>query len=187
MTIERLPPGQRSLEKPILYDIGPVPPVDLRTYRLRVDGAVGEPLELSWEEILALPCARIKRDFHCVTTWSVKEIAWEGLRVRDLMDRVLPNLAARWVLVCGRDGYSTSLPIEEFGRPDSLLAYRMDGAELPAEHGGQLRLVIPALYAWKSAKYVERIEFLTHIQRGYWEKRGYHDRGDPWREERFRI
>ncbi len=187
MGIERLPRGQRWLDEPIVYDIGPVPPVDLDTYRLRLCGAVAKPLTLRWKEILALPCVELIRDFHCVTTWSVRAIAWEGVRVRDLVDRVVPDPEALWVLARGRDGYSTNVPIEDFVQPDNILAFRMNGRRLSPEHGYPLRLVIPALYAWKSAKYVEDIEFLTHLQRGFWEERGYHDRGDPWREERFRT
>ena len=187
MRVERLPPGQRWLEKPIVHDIGPVPPVDLNAYRLRVFGAVKDPVTFSWEQIVAMPCAKLERDFHCVTAWSVKDIVWEGVRTRDLVNRVSPDPEARWVFVRSRDGYTTNVPIEDFRRPDSLLAYRMNGEPLPGEHGNPLRLVIPALYAWKSAKYVHEIEFLVHRERGFGEERGYHDRGDPWREERFRV
>jgi DMSO/TMAO reductase YedYZ molybdopterin-dependent catalytic subunit len=185
--VERLPSGQRWLDEPIVYDVANVPPVNLSTYVLSVLGAVAHPAALSWEELLSLPCVELVRDFHCVTTWSVRDIKWEGVRTRELVDRVAPDPDARWVLVSGRDGYTTNMPIEDFSRPDSLLAYRMNGAEIPPDHGHPLRLVVPALYAWKSAKYVERIEFLTHLKRGYWEERGYHDRGDPWREERYRV
>ena len=187
MTAERLPVGQRWVEKPIVYDICHVPPIDLNTFRLRVSGAVQEPMSFSWDDILALPCSRLVRDLHCVTAWSVQDVAWEGVRTKEIVDRVIPDPEAKWVFVRGRDGYTTNLPIEDFGRPDSLLAYRMGDAPLRVEHGHPLRLVIPALYAWKSAKYVEEIEFLAHLRRGYWEERGFHDRGDPWREERFRV
>jgi len=187
MAVERLPEGQRWLDEPIVYDIGPVAPVDLEAYRLRLFGAVAHPLTLTWQEIVAMPCVELVRDFHCVTAWSVRSIAWQGVRVRDLIDRVTPDPEALWVLVRGRDGYSTNVPIEDFARPDNLLAYRMNGVPLPSKHGHPLRLVLPGLYAWKSAKYVETIEFLSHLKRGFWEERGYHDRGDPWREERFRT
>jgi len=187
MTAERLPRGQRWIEKPVVYDIGAVPPVDLESFRLRISGAVQNALRLSWDELLALPCARLSRDFHCVTAWSVRDLVWEGVRTPDLIARALPDPEAHWVLVRGLDGYTTNVPIEDFVRPDSLLAYRLNDAPLPLEHGYPLRLVVPALYAWKSAKYVTEIEFLTHLRRGFWEERGYHDRGDPWREERFRV
>jgi len=186
-TSQRLPSGQRWMDAPLVYDIGAVPPVDLADYRLRIHGAAASSLDLSWEDILALPRATIVRDFHCVTFWSVRDVAWEGLRVRDLLDRVVPDPEARWVLVRGRDGYSTSVPIEDFSRPDNLFAYRMNGAPILPEHGHPLRLVIPSLYAWKSAKYVDEVEFIAHLHRGFWEERGYHDRGDPWREERYRT
>lgn len=184
---DRLPPGQRWIDAPLVYDIGPVPSIDLSAFRLAVAGAVESPLLLSWDEVLSLPCTRLVRDVHCVTSWSVRDVVWEGVRVRELVDRVLPSPDVRWVTVRGRDGYATSIPLEDFARPDSLLAYRMNGLPLAEHHGHPLRLVVPALYAWKSAKYVERIEFSVHIQRGFWEERGYHDRGDPWREERYRI
>jgi len=187
MTAERLPPGQRWIDEPIVYDIGPVPAVTLDAFRLRVSGNVAEPTTLTWEEILALPRVRLTRDFHCVTAWSVKDVIWEGVPAREIAKRVSPHPGTRWVIAHGRDGYTTNIPYSDFVHPDSLLAYRMNGAPLPPEHGHPLRLVIPTLYAWKSAKYVEAIEFLPQLRRGFWEERGYHDHGDPWREERFRA
>jgi len=184
---DRLPPGQTWLAKPIVYDIGPVPSLDLTDFRLRVHGAVLHSLDLSWADLQALPSTQIVRDFHCVTTWSVQNISWTGIQVREMVDRVLPDPEVRWVMVRSRDGYATSIPIEDFRRPDSLLAFRMNGVALAPEHGWPVRLVVPSLYAWKSAKYVHEIEFLSRRQRGYWEERGYHDRGDPWSAERYRV
>jgi len=184
---ERLPDGQVWLERPIVYDIGPVPPLDLEAFRLTVHGAVLHPMELTWKDLLAFPTSELVRDFHCVTTWSVKNIRWEGVRTKEIVDRVLPDPEALWIMARGRDGYSTSMPAEDFRRPDSLLAFHMNGVPLAPDHGWPLRLVIPSLYAWKSAKYVCEIEFLSRRQRGFWEERGYHDRGDPWREERYRT
>ena len=184
---ERLPRGQRWIDDLIVYDIARVSPQDMSTFTLRLSGLLEIPMELTWQQLLELPCARIVRDFHCVTTWSVKDVVWEGVRTRDILDRVLPSANVSWVLAHGRDGYTTSVPFDAFGHPDSLLAYRMNDAPLPMEHGGPLRLVIPSLYAWKSAKYVNRLEFAAQMKRGFWEERGYHDRGDPWLEERFRV
>jgi DMSO/TMAO reductase YedYZ molybdopterin-dependent catalytic subunit len=182
----KLPPGQERVERPIVYDIAAVPPVDLATFRLRLHGAVAEPVDLSWAAIAALPHERVVRDFHCVTTWSVRSVAWEGVLTSELIRLVRPDADVQWVLARGRDGYTTSVPYDGFSRPDSLVAVRMNGAVLPPEHGFPLRLVIPSLYAWKSAKYLDAIEFRRDLSRGFWESLGYHDRGDPWLEERFR-
>jgi DMSO/TMAO reductase YedYZ molybdopterin-dependent catalytic subunit len=181
----QLPPGQRWVDRPVVYDIARVPSADLVAFRLRIDGAVEQPLDLTWAAVAALPRTQITRDFHCVTTWSVRAVAWEGVATAELIRRVRPLAGVRWVLAHGRDGYTTNVPFEAFAAPDSLVADRMSGAPLPREHGFPLRLVVPSLYAWKSAKYVERLEFQRDLERGFWELRGYHDRGDPWREERF--
>lgn len=182
----KLPPGQRWIDRPVVYDIAAVPPPNLAGYRLRLGGSVARPVELGWEDIVRLPRTLIVRDFHCVTTWSVRAVAWEGVAATAIVDLVGPDPDVRWVLATGRDGYATSFPYEAFAHPDTLLADRMEGAPLRQEHGFPLRLVVPSLYAWKSAKYVEAIEFRRDPARGFWEERGYHDRGDPWREERFR-
>ncbi len=184
---ERLPRGQRWIDQPIVYDIARVEPLDVAEYRLRLSGLVESPGVLSWEELQSFPCARIVRDLHCVTTWSVKDVEWEGVRTQSIIERVSPSPDVQWVLARGRDGYVTCVPYDAFSRPDSLLAFRMNGDPLPLEHGQPVRLVVPSLYAWKSAKYVDRLEFVRSLRRGYWEERGYHDRGDPWREERFRT
>jgi DMSO/TMAO reductase YedYZ molybdopterin-dependent catalytic subunit len=181
----KLPPGQEWVERPIVYDIAAVPPADLATFRLRLHGAVAEPVDLSWAAISALPHKRVVRDFHCVTTWSVRSVAWEGVLTSELIRLVRPDPDVRWVLARGRDGYTTSVPYDGFSHLDSLVAVRMNGEALPREHGFPLRLVIPSLYAWKSAKYLDAIEFCRDLSRGFWENRGYHDRGDPWLEERF--
>jgi DMSO/TMAO reductase YedYZ molybdopterin-dependent catalytic subunit len=181
----KLPPGQEWIERPIVYDIAAVPPVDLATFRLRLHGAVAQPVDLSWAAIAALPHKRVVRDFHCVTAWSVRSVAWEGVLTSELIKLIRPDAEVRWVLARGRDGYTTSVPYDGFSRPDSLVAVRMNGQVLPPEHGAPLRLVIPSLYAWKSAKYLDAIEFRRDLSRGFWENRGYHDRGDPWLEERF--
>jgi DMSO/TMAO reductase YedYZ molybdopterin-dependent catalytic subunit len=187
METSRLPAGQRWIERPVVYDIARVSSLPSIAYRLRLFGAVTEVVELTWEELQAMPCAVIERDMHCVTTWSVKSVSWEGVPIRDLLARVEVDPGVNWVLALGRDGYSTNVPIDAFTQPDTLLAFRMDGEALPLAHGGPVRLVIPSLYAWKSAKYVEGIEFCRELRRGFWEERGYHDRADPWKEERFRT
>jgi DMSO/TMAO reductase YedYZ molybdopterin-dependent catalytic subunit len=187
METPRLPAGQKWIERPLVYDVAHVAPLGYPEYRLRLFGAVTAEIVLSSDELSTMPCAKIQRDFHCVTSWSVQDIVWEGVLTRDLLARIQIDPGVRWALAHGRDGYSTSLPMEAFAQPDSLLAFRMNGEAVPLAHGGPVRLVVPSLYAWKSAKYVEGIEFCVELRRGYWEARGYHDRGDPWREERFRT
>lgn len=186
MISSQLPPGQRWVDRPIVYDVAPAGPVDLASFRLRLHGAVRRPLEFSWTDLQALPRTRVARDFHCVTAWSVRAIPWEGVLTAELVGRVEPDSDANWVLARGRDGYSTLVPLDAFAASDSLVAYRMADAPLLPEHGYPLRLVVPSLYAWKSAKYLDELEFLRAPVRGFWEARGYHDRGDPWKEERYR-
>lgn len=181
-----LPVGQRWIEAPIPYDIAPVPDVDLEVFRLRLFGAVEFPRDLSWDELLRLPQATVRADFHCVTGWSVPDLVWEGVLTGAVVSLVRPRSDVAWVMAHGRDGYTTNVPYAQFLHAQSILAHRLNGARLPPQHGAPLRLVVPSLYAWKSAKYLAALEFLSEFRRGYWEARGYHDVGDPWRGERFR-
>lgn len=182
---ERLPPRQTWVPRPIVYDVGPVPKVDLSNFRLELFGEVENPLELSWEGVLALPQVAVTCDFHCVTGWSVKDLAWEGVPARTIVELVRPKTEVAWVMAHGREGYTANVPYEHFSREGGLLALRLCGEPLTPENGYPLRLVIPSLYAWKSVKYLVGLEFLVGLRRGYWETRGYHSAGDPWREERF--
>jgi DMSO/TMAO reductase YedYZ molybdopterin-dependent catalytic subunit len=186
----RLPPGQSlTLKWPVLHD-GEVPAFDPARWDFRVGGLVDEPLVLTWDEILALPRARVTSDFHCVTRWSRFDNRWEGVPFRALLERVRPRPEATHVMVLGhrgeeRYGYSTNVPLVDLDRDDVLLALRHDEAPLTPEHGGPLRLVVPHLYAWKSAKWVRGMVFMDADKAGYWERGGYHMRGDPFGEERF--
>jgi len=183
---DRLPPGQHWIRYPIVYDIVErLPNFSIDTYRFRVWGEVENPTELTYEDILKLPAVELVADFHCVTRWSVKEILWEGVPTREIIDRVRPKPQAKYVLVHCLEGYTTNMPIEFFSQEDSILAYKMFGETIPREHGYPLRLVVPRLYAWKSAKYVWGIEFRKEDKPGYWEERGYHNQGDPWKEQRY--
>lgn len=183
---ERLPPGQRWIDEPIVYDITRAPPIDSSEARLRLTGAVANELVLTRPDLDALPRVSMTRDFHCVTGWSVKDVEWEGIATRTLVELAKPLPTVTWVLAVCREGYTTGVPYEHFVDEDSLIATRMNGEPLLPEHGHPLRLVVPSLYAWKYAKYLTELQFLTERQRGFWEERGYHDVGDPWREERFR-
>ncbi|MDW8095291.1 MAG: sulfite oxidase-like oxidoreductase [Aquificaceae bacterium] len=183
---DRLPPGQRWISSPIVYDIvDHIPQWDIDKYRFKVFGLVENPLEFRYEELLKMPSVELIADFHCVTRWSVKDILWEGIQTSSLLSLAKPKGEARYVMVHSLDGYTTNMPLEYLLYEDSLLAYKMNGQTIPLRHGYPLRLIVPRLYAWKSAKYVWGIELLAKDAPGYWEQRGYNMRGDPWKEERY--
>jgi DMSO/TMAO reductase YedYZ molybdopterin-dependent catalytic subunit len=186
----RLPPGQSATIKwPVLHE-GDVPAFDPKTWDFRAGGLVEAPLELSYDAFLALPKLEVVSDFHCVTKWSTFDNRWEGVPFREILRRVRPRPEATHVMVLAhvgpaRYGYSTNVALPDLDRDDVLFAYRHDGKDLEPEHGGPLRLVVPHLYAWKSAKWVRGLIFMDEDKAGYWERLGYHMHGDPFREERF--
>jgi DMSO/TMAO reductase YedYZ molybdopterin-dependent catalytic subunit len=181
----RTPPGQTLTEKwPVLH-YAAVPHADPATFRLRTRGLCEQPLELTWEQLRALPAVQRTSDFHCVTSWSRLDNTWEGVRFATLCDLTRPRAAATHCLLHCLDGYSTNVPLRTLREDDVLLAWSWQGQPLTPEHGGPLRMVVPMLYAWKSAKWLCAVEFLEHDRRGFWEERGYHNRADPWREERY--
>ena len=183
---DRLPPGQKWISAPIVYDIVEnIPNWNIKDYKFKLFGLVENPLELSYEEILKMPSVELVADFHCVTRWSVKEISWEGIQASYLLELAKPKASAKYVLVHCLEGYTTNMPIEYLYEEDTILAYKMNGKTIPLRHGYPLRLVVPKLYAWKSAKYVWGIELLEEDVPGFWEQRGYNMRGDPWKEERY--
>jgi DMSO/TMAO reductase YedYZ molybdopterin-dependent catalytic subunit len=180
-----LPVGQvRAKGWPVL-DLGREPEVSLDRWELRVDGAVESPLTLTWKDFLALPQIDDASDFHCVTGWSRLGVHWKGVRLEDLAALARPLPTATHLMTYAYDGYSTNLPLEEALKPDVLLVHTADGAPLPREHGGPVRVITPQLYAWKGAKWVNRIELLEHDRRGYWELRGYSNTAHPWRNDRY--
>ncbi|MBI1355549.1 MAG: molybdopterin-dependent oxidoreductase [Acidobacteria bacterium] len=182
----RLPPGQSlTLKWPVLHE-GPIPKFDPATWTLDVGGLVSQPLRLSWDELQAMPRKRITADFHCVTTWSKFDNEWEGVPFTAIAERagVLPE--AKYVIIRAENGYTTNAPIEDLLRSDVLLADRHAPEPLTPEHGGPLRLVVPHLYAWKSAKWLRGFELTAEDRPGYWEQVGYHMYGDPFREQRYR-
>jgi DMSO/TMAO reductase YedYZ molybdopterin-dependent catalytic subunit len=181
----RLPPGQIITRKwPVLH-FGTVPAVDLAAWRFDVYGAVEQPLSLSWADLQALPRQQTVCDIHCVTRWSRYDNAFEGVPVREILARARPRASAGFVLVHAENGFTTNLPLADLDRPANLLATTHDGEPLPAEHGGPVRLLVPHLYFWKSAKWVRGFELLEEDYPGFWEQNGYHMRGDPWAEERY--
>ena len=183
----RVPPGQSRTRKwPVLDASGP-PQIDMSGWRFFMSGMVSRPMEWNWDAFSRLPRRRVFADFHCVTRWSRLGNLWEGVTTRELVHLAggaLPG--ARFVMVYGLDrGWTTNLPIENFLAEDSLVAILHDGETLTPEHGGPARLIVPRLYAWKSAKWVTRVELTARDQPGFWEANGYHMRGDPWAEERY--
>lgn len=184
---QRLPPNQARTKKwPVLDAHGP-PGIELARWSLGVSGLVSTSLLLDWNAFRALPRVKVFADMHCVTRWSRLGNLWEGVSTREVAARAGILAEARYVLAHGHDSdFTTNLPLEAFLAEDALLADTHDGEPLSAEHGGPLRLVIPRLYAWKSAKWLKRLELVSEDEPGFWERAGYHDLGDPWNEQRFR-
>jgi DMSO/TMAO reductase YedYZ molybdopterin-dependent catalytic subunit len=182
---DRLPPGQKLVRDWPVLDLGTQPVVTAAKFRLDIDGAVRRPLSLRWDEYRELPRAELVSDIHCVTQWSRYDNRWSGVAARTLLAMVEPKDEARHVVFHAHDGYTTNARLDDFDQPDVLLADAWNGAELPPEHGGPLRVVIPRLYFWKSAKWVRRVEITIADRPGFWEQRGYHNTGDPWSEQRY--
>jgi DMSO/TMAO reductase YedYZ molybdopterin-dependent catalytic subunit len=182
---DRLPPGQVVTQKwPVLH-YGTVPTVDLTQWSFNVTGLVAEPLSLSWAAITELGRAETVCDIHCVTRWSRYDNVFAGVPIRALLARCKPTSEATHVLVRAAEGFTTNLPLSDLDREGNLLATHFGGEPLTAEHGGPIRLLVPHLYLWKSAKWITGIEFMNGDWPGFWEENGYHMRGEPWAEERF--
>jgi DMSO/TMAO reductase YedYZ molybdopterin-dependent catalytic subunit len=164
---------------------GQTPAIDLKTWRLSVTGRVSRPQAWTWEEFMALPQTEIRCDIHCVTTWSKLDTTWVGVRFSDLVREVEVQAEARFVTQHCYGGYTTNLPLGAMLEDDVLLAHTFDGRPLEAAHGGPLRLVVPKLYFWKSAKWLSGLEFMAQDRLGFWEMNGYHNDADPWKEERY--
>ena len=180
----RLPPGQTWSKGFPVLDLGVHPPFDEKTWQFRVWGEVDNPITLNWTQFQELPRVDTVSDFHCVTTWSKKDARWGGVAVTELLKLVRPTPAAAFVIQHCAEEYTTNTSLLELSQPGVLLADRLDGEALPLEHGGPMRMVIPTLYAWKSGKFLRGLEFSATDKPGFWETRGYHNRADPWREER---
>jgi DMSO/TMAO reductase YedYZ molybdopterin-dependent catalytic subunit len=184
---ERLPPGQYVPRGwPVLH-YGRVPGFDPATWDLQVFGATAEGVSRTWDwpGFGALPRTEVAADFHCVTKFSVLDNHWTGVSTSVLLDAVPPSPAVRHVMVWAEYGYGANLRLEDFADERALFVTHRDGQPLTAEHGAPLRLVVPHLYAWKGPKWVRGVEYLVEDRRGFWEERGYHNRADPWREQRY--
>ena len=182
---ERIPPGQVLVgDFPVLH-AGSVVRVDRESWRLDIFGSVDPGLTLDWDGLLSLPATEQIRDIHCVTGWTKLDTRWKGVRVAALLEDVGVLPQARHAVVHATGGWTTNLPLEELLRDDVLVAYEYDGRPISVEHGGPVRLLVPRLYFWKSAKWLQGIEFTPDERLGYWETRGYHALGDPWLEQRY--
>jgi len=181
----RLPPGQVLTDKWPVLQHGVVPKVDLASWDLRVFGLVENEKRWTFDQFRELPRIKVRSDIHCVTRWSRFDNLWEGVSAGELLRHAGPKPEARFVVVHAEPDYSTNLPIEDLLADDVLLADLHDGAPLAPEHGWPLRLVVPKRYFWKSAKWVRALELVANDRPGFWEQNGYHNDGDPWREERF--
>ena len=181
----RLPPGQYLTEKwPVLH-AGTVPDTDLATWDLRVFGEVESPVTLTWDELNELPRSDHVQDIHCVTRWSRFDTRFEGVHWRELAKLVRPKPSARFVVAHAEQGYTANVPLDFLEDDLALLATHADGEPLAPEHGWPLRLVIPGKYFWKSAKWLRGLELRSTDELGFWERYGYHNEADPWKEERY--
>jgi DMSO/TMAO reductase YedYZ molybdopterin-dependent catalytic subunit len=183
---ERVPPGQVLTDKfPVLH-FGRVPDYgDLSGWDFRAWGEVEEPFSLRWAEFRNLPIAERTLDIHCVTRWSKLDTRWEGVAFSHIAEAARPTAAARYVIFHSEGGFTANIPIETAMRPDCLLAWSYDGQALTPEHGYPLRAIVPGTYFWKSAKWLRGVEFSAEDRPGFWERNGYHNDADPWREERY--
>jgi DMSO/TMAO reductase YedYZ molybdopterin-dependent catalytic subunit len=183
--LPHLPVGQSSSRKWPVLDLGVHPTVSESEWTLKLDGACDHPQALDWLSLMRFEQVVDVSDFHCVTTWSKLGNRWEGVRLLDIAAHAGPHEDATHVFIHASDGYTTNLPLEEALKGDVLLVHRVNGEPLTREHGGPVRMITPQLYAWKGAKWISRIEFLTSDRLGYWEERGYSNTARPWEDDRY--
>ena len=183
--VTRLPPGQKRVTNWPVLDLGVQPDIKPETWRLRIGGLVEDPVALTLDKLLALPQQDFVSDIHCVTAWSRFDNHWRGVSSRTVLDLVKPKPEARHVIFHSYDGYTTNVRLSVFGDGNVLLAHSWENHPLTREHGGPVRVVVPDWYFWKSAKWVNRIELVADDRPGFWEVRGYHNEGDPWKEQRY--
>ena len=182
---DRLPPGQKLTDGFPVLDLGVQPEIALADWTLSIDGLVENPVTLSWEQFGALPQVDDVSDFHCVTTWSKFDCRWGGVALTTLYELARPKPGAAFVYFASYDGYSTNVALDKCLDDDTLVATSFEGDPIPREHGGPARVIIPKLYAWKGAKFVKSITFLSEDKLGFWEVRGYSNTADPWTEDRY--
>jgi len=183
---KRLPPGQTKVTSWPVLTYGPTPRIDLATWTLRIDGEVNQPATFTWKEFNELTRSTMHTDIHCVTRWSKLDMEWEGVSLDELISLAGGLTAeARFLIAHCEGGYTTNLPVADVIGGQAMVATHADGQPLTPEHGGPARLFVPHLYFWKSAKYIRKLTFTTRDHPGLWEVNGYHNHGDPWREQRY--
>jgi DMSO/TMAO reductase YedYZ molybdopterin-dependent catalytic subunit len=180
------PPGQSFAKRWAIYAALGVPEIKLDAWRLSTKGLVEKELNLSFDDLQKLPQVKLTRDFSCVTSWSIKDVIWEGVAFRELAKLTGVKPEAKWVMFRSADGYTAPVPLEDAMVEDSLIAFKVNGKPIPIQQGFPARPFIPQLYGWKSAKWLTAIEFLAGYEDGYWENFSYHERGNIWDEERFK-
>ena len=181
---DRVPPGQHLANGFPVLTYGDTPTIDIANWTFKVWG-LAQPKTFSWEDFMAMPQSHFTADFHCVTTWSKLDVQWTGVKVLDFMRQVEVDPNATQIMQHCYGGYTTNIAMDDFLREENFFAHTLFDDPLPNDHGGPMRLVVPHLYAWKSAKWINGLEFLDHEELGFWERNGYHRRGEPWAEERY--
>ena len=181
---DRVPPGQYLAKGFPVLTYGDTPQISTENWQLKVWGLL-TPKTFSWSDFMGLPHYEFTKDFHCVTRWSKLDVKWTGIKITDFIDLLDVDPKATYIMQHCYGGYTTNLPLKDFVLEDNFFAFKLSGENLSPDHGGPMRTVIPHLYAWKSAKWINGLEFLPEDELGFWEKNGYHRRGDPWKEERY--
>lgn len=184
-TNDRLPPGQYLDRGFPVLSLGPTPQISKSEWKLWIKGLVEKPIEWNWEEFLKLPQENVVKDIHCVTKWSKFDTKWRGVSLDEIMKIAGVKNTATHLIAHSYDGYSTNLPLADISNGKAMVAVEYDSTDIPAEHGGPARLLVPHLYFWKSAKWINGLEFTDKDKPGFWEIRGYHNYGDPWKEQRY--
>jgi DMSO/TMAO reductase YedYZ molybdopterin-dependent catalytic subunit len=179
----RVPPGQYVVDDFPVLSAGPTPRTAVEQWSFRIDGAVAEPVSWTWEQFRAMPSQTFTVDIHCVTKWSKLGTGWTGVSVDTLLERI--ETEAAYLTAWCDGGYTTNLALEDVTAGKAWVVHDFDGSPLEAEHGGPARLLVPELYFWKSAKWVRGLTFTPQDEPGFWEAAGYHNHGDPWKEQRY--
>ena len=183
---DRVPPGQHLAKGFPVLTYGDTPQVSPDDWQFTVSG-LAQAKTFSWQDFMNLPQSEFTADFHCVTTWSKLDVTWRGVKVTDFLKEIEVDPEALHMMEHCYGGYTTNISLEDFVREENFFAHTLFGEPLPAEHGGPMRLVVPHLYAWKSAKWINGLEFLPKMELGFWERNGYHQRGEPFAEERYSM
>lgn len=181
---DRVPPGQHLASGFPVLTYGDTPQISIQNWEFKLWGLV-EPKTFTWDEFMSLPQQEFTADFHCVTRWSKLDVKWTGIKVVDFLKEINLDPKADHVMQHCYGDYTTNISMIDFLREENFFAHRLFGEPLPADRGGPMRLVVPHLYAWKSAKWINGLEFLAEEKLGFWERNGYHRRGEPWAEERY--